>query len=151
MDRFPSRCLELDLKIAAQHGDKNVSIRIEGGTDALPGTDVIMPVLGDHNGHAPASATRLDSCGAGRKSTSRTKCRRCQRRSRSAMPTVSLRMASPRLPQHWAASTGPPPSKARRSRSNKSKCFPIAVSGGFLLAKKTASETALNKPNRFIS
>ena len=85
------------------------------------------------------------------KSTSRMNCRRCQRRSRSAMPTVSLRMASPRLPQHWAASTGPPPSKARRSRSNKSKCFPIAVSGGFLLAKKTASETALNKPNRFIS
>jgi hypothetical protein len=69
----------------------------------------------------------------------------------SAMPTVSLRMASPRLPQHWAASTGPPPSKARRSRSNKSKCFPIAVSGGFLLAEKAASETASNKPNRFIS
>ena len=74
---------------------------------------------------APASAARLDSCGAGQKSTSRTNCRRCQRRSRSAMPTVSLRMASPRLPQHWAASTGPPPSKARRSRSNKSKCFSL--------------------------
>jgi hypothetical protein len=108
-------------------------------------------LIGGGVDRAPASATRLDSCGAGQKSTSRTNCRRCQRRSRSAMPTVSLRMASPRLPQHWAASTGPPPSKARRSRSNKSKCFPIAVSGGFLLAKKTASETALNKPNRFIS
>ena len=58
-----------------------------------------------------ASATQLDSYGAGRKSTSRTNCRRCRRRSRSATPTVSLRMASPRLPQHWAVSTGPPSSK----------------------------------------
>ena len=58
-----------------------------------------------------ASATRLDSCGAGRKSTSRTNCRRCRRRSRLTMPTVSLSMASPRLPQHWAASTGPQQSK----------------------------------------
>src|SRR5262249_48936925 len=38
----------------------------------------------------------------------RANCRRCRRRSRSATPTVSLRMASPRLPQHWAVSTGPP-------------------------------------------
>jgi hypothetical protein len=28
--------------------------------------------------------------------------------------TVNLRMASPRLPQHWAASTGRPPSKGRQ-------------------------------------
>ena len=49
-----------------------------------------------------------NSCGAGRKSTSRTNCPRCHRQSRSPMPMVSLSMASPRLPQHWAATTGPP-------------------------------------------
>ena len=37
---------------------------------------------------------------AGRKSTSRTNCRHCRRRSCSTMPRVSWRMASPRLPQH---------------------------------------------------
>jgi hypothetical protein len=43
--------MELNLKIAAQGGDKNVHIRIEGGMNALPGTDIIMPQLNSMNGH----------------------------------------------------------------------------------------------------
>ena len=51
--------IELDLKIAAQGGSGDQTIRIEGGMDPLPGCDVIMPGtpeyarLDGHNGHAP--------------------------------------------------------------------------------------------------
>jgi hypothetical protein len=39
---------ELQLKISAQGGPSNQTIRIEGGLPPLPGTDVIMPEINGH-------------------------------------------------------------------------------------------------------
>jgi hypothetical protein len=66
--------IELDLKIAAQGGHGDATIRIEGGLPLLPGTSVIMddtavgrviehdgaPALNGHNGHQ-AQAPAIDA------------------------------------------------------------------------------------------
>jgi hypothetical protein len=42
---------ELQHKLSAQGGQPNQLIKIEGGLPPLPGCDVIMPELNNHNGH----------------------------------------------------------------------------------------------------
>jgi hypothetical protein len=41
-----------DLKLVAQGGETDTTIRIEGGLPPLPGTTITMPLLNGHNGHA---------------------------------------------------------------------------------------------------
>jgi hypothetical protein len=44
-----------ELKLAAQGGPSDTTIRIEGGLPPLPGANVTMPLLNGHNGHALAA------------------------------------------------------------------------------------------------